>query len=112
IINIGIEGTMLAGAFFGWAAAYLIGSVAAGMLVAVGAALVTNALLAVLIVNLAVNQVVAGTALDILAAGLTGVFYRRMFGITGVAYTVTPIPQIKLGLLARIPLIGPGLFEQ
>jgi general nucleoside transport system permease protein len=112
IINIGIEGAMLAGAFFGWAAAYLSGSVAAGMLAAVGAALVTNALLAVLIVNLAVNQVVAGTALNILAAGLTGVFYRRMFGITGVAYTVTTIPQIKLGLLARIPLIGPGLFEQ
>ena len=49
-----------------------------------------NAVLAALVVNLAVNQVVAGAALDILAAGLTGVFYRRLFGITGKAFTVVP----------------------
>lgn len=112
VLNIGIEGAMLAGAFFGLAATYFSGSLAAGLLAAVGAAVAINALLAVLVVNLAVNQVVAGTALDILAAGLTGVFNRRLFGITGKAYTVTPIPQIALGPLARIPLIGPVLFGQ
>ena len=112
VLNIGIEGAMLAGAFFGLAAAYFSGSLAAGLLAAVGAAVVINALLAMLIVNLAVNQVVAGTALDILAAGLTGVFNRRLFGLTGTVHTVAPIPQIGLGPLARIPLIGPSLFGQ
>ena len=63
-------------------------------------------------VNLAVNQVVAGTAIDILALGLTGVFYRRIFGLTGSAYTITPMRTIALGPLARIPLIGPALFNQ
>ena len=111
IINIGIEGAMLAGAFFGWAATYFSSSLAAGLMAAVAAAAATNALLAVLIVNLAVNQVVAGTALDILAAGLTGVLYRRLFGITAKAYTVAPLPQITLGAAARIPLIGPALFK-
>jgi general nucleoside transport system permease protein len=112
VLNIGIEGAMLVGAFFGLSAAYFSGSLALGMLVAITAAVAINALLATLVINLAVNQVVAGTALDILAAGLTGVFYRRMFGITGKAFTIAPIPQIRLGPLARIPLIGHAFFEQ
>src|SRR5438105_5187968 len=80
ILNIGIEGAMLVGAFFGLSATYFSDSLALGLLAAIAAAVATNALLAALVVNLAVNQVVAGTALDILAAGMTGVFYRRMFG--------------------------------
>jgi ABC-type uncharacterized transport system permease subunit len=112
VLNIGIEGAMLAAAFFGLAAAYFSSSLVLGLLAAVAAAVTMNALLAALVVNLAVNQVVAGTALDILAAGLTGIFYRRLFGITGKAFTVAPIPPLSLGPLARIPIIGPALFEQ
>ncbi len=112
VLNIGIEGAMLTGAFFGLAAAYFSGSLMLALIAAVAAAVAMNVLLAALIVNLAVNQVVAGTALDILAAGLTGVFYRRLFGITGKAFTVVPIPPLSLGPIARIPIIGPALFEQ
>src|SRR6266571_4626468 len=106
VLNIGIEGSMLTGAFFGLAAAYFSGSLALGLLAAVGAAVALNALLALLVVNLAVNQVVAGTALDILALGVTGVFYRRFFGITGAAFTITPIQPLRMGALANIPIIG------
>ena len=112
VLNIGIEGAMLAGAFFGLATAYFSGSLALALIAAIAAAVTMNAVLAGLVVNLAVNQVVAGTALDILAAGLTGVFYRRLFGITGKAFTVTPIPAISLGPIAQIPIIGPVFFEQ
>jgi general nucleoside transport system permease protein len=112
ILNIGIEGAMLAGAFFGLAAAYFSGNLALGLLCAVGAGVALNALFAALVINLAVNQVVAGTALDILALGLTGVFYRRLFGVTGKAFTVTPVAPLALGPLARIPLLGPALFDQ
>lgn len=112
IINIGIEGAMLTAAFFGLAAAYFSGSFALGMLAAVGAAVAMNAMLAVLVVSLAVNQVVAGTALDILAVGLTGVFYRRMFGITGKAFMVRSMPCLALGPLADIPIVGKPLFDQ
>jgi len=112
VLNIGIEGAMLAGAFFGLAAAYFSGSLVLGLIAAIAAAVTMNALLAALVVNLAVNQVVAGTALDILAAGLTGVFYRRLFGITGRAFTVAPIPPISLGRISQIHIIGPALFGQ
>ena len=90
IINIGIEGAMLAGAFFALSGVYFTGSIAVGLLCGMAAAIAINAMLGALVINLAVNQVVAGTALDILAAGITGVFYRRFFGITGKAFIVTP----------------------
>jgi general nucleoside transport system permease protein len=112
VLNIGIEGAILAGAFFGFAATYFSGNIALGLIAACAAAVAMNALLAVLVVNLAVNQVVAGTAIDILALGLTGVFYRQFFGMTGRALTITPMPSIALGPLARIPAIGAVFFRQ
>jgi general nucleoside transport system permease protein len=112
VLNIGIEGSMLSGAFFALAAAYFSGSLILGLLAGIAAATALNALLAILVINLAVSQVVAGTALDIFALGLTGVMYRRLFGITGAAFTVTPLRPIALGPLARLPVIGPALFDQ
>jgi len=112
VLNIGIEGSMLSGAFFALAAAYFSGSLILGLLAGIAAAIALNALLAILVINLAVSQVVAGTALDIFALGLTGVMYRRLFGITGAAFTVTPLRPIALGPLARLPVIGPALFDQ
>jgi ABC-type uncharacterized transport system permease subunit len=112
VLNIGIEGAMLAGAFCGLSAAYFSGSIALGLLAACAAAVALNALLALLVVNFAVNQVVSGTAIDILALGLTGVFYRQFFGQTGSAFTIAPMPPLALGPLARIPIVGRALFDQ
>ncbi len=112
IINVGIEGIMLTGAFAAMAVAYMTGSIIAGLCSAALAAVAMSAVFAVLAVNLAVNQVVAGTALDIFALGLTGVFYRRIFGITGQALIVRTLKRVQLGWLARIPVIGSALFDQ
>lgn len=112
VINIGIEGAMLTGAFAAIAAAHAGGGALAAVAAAVAAGVAINALFALVVVNLAANQVVAGTAIDLLALGVTGVLYQRMFGATGRAFTVAPMPPIALGPLARIPLIGPALFDQ
>ena len=112
IINVGIEGAMLAGAFFALAATYFSGSIALGLAAGIAAAIAIDAIFAALVVNLAANQVVTGTALNILALGITGVFYREMFGETGKAFMVTPVAKIPLGPLARIPVLGPVLFDQ
>jgi ABC-type uncharacterized transport system permease subunit len=111
ILNIGIEGVMLTGACAAMASAYASGSIAIGLACAILAALLMSAIFAVLAVNLAVNQVVAGTALDIFALGVTGVFYRRTFGVTGQALTVRTLPPVFQGWLARVPLIG-AIFSQ
>ena len=112
IINVGIEGAMLAGAFFALAATYFSGSIALGLGAGMLAAVAIDAIFAMLVVNLAANQVVTGTALNILALGVTGVFYRKLFGETGKAFMVTPVAKIALGPLARIPILGPVLFDQ
>jgi general nucleoside transport system permease protein len=111
IVNIGIEGAMLSGAFFALAGAYFSGSIVLGLACGIAAGVAINAIFAALVVNLSVNQVVAGTALSILSLGITGVFYRRMFGVTGKAFMVRSVPTIPLGPLARIPLLGPVLFN-
>ena len=111
VINIGIEGAMLSGAFFALAAAYFSGSVLAGLAAGAAAGVAVNAILAALVVNLAASQVVTGTALDILAVGLTGVLYRRFFGVTGQAIIVKPLAPIALEPLAKIPILGPALFN-
>ena len=111
VINIGIEGAMLSGAFAALTIAYFSGSTSLGLAGAIVAGVAINAIFAVLVVNLAVNQVVTGTAVSILALGLTGVFYRKLFGVTGKAFMVAPIAKIPLGPLARIPLLGPVLFD-
>ena len=112
VLNVGIEGAMLAGAFFGFAVGWRSGSIMLGLLAASAAGVALNSVLAALIVNFAVNQVVAGTALDILSLGLTGIAYRRIFGITGQAFTITPLAPIALGPLVRVPHVGPALFDQ
>jgi simple sugar transport system permease protein len=112
VLNIGIEGAMLAGAFFGLAAAYFTGSAALGLAAAAAAGITFHAVFALLAVNLAVNQVVAGAALNILALGVTGVMYRSLFGVTGKAFIVEPLGTIRLGPLADLPLLGPALFDQ
>jgi simple sugar transport system permease protein len=112
VLNVGIEGAMLMGAFFAMAAAWISGSMMAGLLCGIGAAVALNALFAVMVVNFAVNQVVAGTALDILAMGLTGVCYRRIFGVTGSALTIRTIPRLPLGPLAHIPIAGRLIFDR
>ena len=111
IINVGIEGAMLCGAFFALTVAYFSGSTVLGLGAGVAAGLAINAILAVLVINLAVNQVVAGTALDIFALGVTGVFYRRFFGITGKAFIAKLIPRLRFGRLTAIPILGGALFN-
>jgi general nucleoside transport system permease protein len=112
IINIGIEGAMLTGAFGAMAAAYFSGSLALGLCCGALGAIVMSAVFALLAVNLAVNQVVAGTALDVFALGVTGVFYRRIFGVTGKALTVRTLQPVGIRWLSGIPVVGRALFEQ
>lgn len=97
ILNIGVEGLMLIGAFAGFLACWSTGSPVVGMLAAAAAALLLGGVLALWIVVLDADQVVAGAALNILALGVTGVAYRAVFGVTGAALTVPTFEPLALG---------------
>lgn len=105
VINIGIEGQMLLGAFVG----FLVNVWTGNLFVAVSAALLTGAvmglLLAYMSVTLKMDQIIGGTVINILALGLTGYFYQ--VGLT----TEGKLQPIALGPLADIPVVGPALFN-
>lgn len=105
VINIGIEGQMLLAAFIG----FLVNVWTGNLLVAVTAGVLTGALLGALLafmsVTLMIDQIIGGTVINILALGLTGYFY------TSGLVTEGKLAPIALGPLAKIPLVGPVLFD-
>jgi len=112
VINIGLEGMVLTGAFAAMAATYFTGTPALGLLAAWGAGAVLALLFAYVVVARNGNQVVVGTALNLLAVGVTGVAYRAIFGVTGAALTVSGFASLPVPLLVDLPIVGPAFFAQ
>jgi len=70
------------------------------------------ALFAYVVVVHSANQVVVGTALNLLAIGATGVAYRAWFGVTGTALTVAGFAPLTVPGLVSLPIVGAPLFAQ
>jgi simple sugar transport system permease protein len=111
VINVAIEGQMLAGA---WTAA-LVGSlvgITAGVLAGAFAGALLGAMLAVFAIRYLVNQVVLGVVLNVFAAGLTGFFYDVFMQPHTDTLNSTPLMEPhKIPLLGDIPVIGPLFFD-
>lgn len=111
VINIGIEGMMLTGAFL----SALIGSIASSTWVGLLAALLGGAvmalLLAVMAIRYKVDQIVAGTAINILATGLTSYFSSRYLQRNTTLNSPPTFSPVSIPLLSRIPVLGPALFD-
>ena len=111
VINIGLEGIVLAGAFGAFVGATyggIAGGFAVSMLFGVGLALV----FAVFTVWVKADQIITGTAITLLAVGLTGTVYRAIYGAAGAALSIATLADKTVLGLASIPLIGPGFFDQ
>jgi ABC-type uncharacterized transport system permease subunit len=107
-----IEGIFLMGAWGGFVGAYLSGSLALGILLAVVLGTAMAALYAVVTVTMKQQQVVTGTALNILAAGVCAFFQRVLFGIPTTPLQIDTLPKLAIPLLSRIPVLGPIFFTQ
>ncbi len=110
IINIAIEGMMLAGAFTAVACASIFDSLWMGVL---GASLVGGlmaALHAWLSIRYKVDQIISGTVINILASGGTRFLNLRLLEPAGLS-TPGSFALLRIPLLADIPIIGPILFE-
>jgi len=106
VINIGLEGMVLVGAFFGiWAAAWS-GSWAIGL----GFAMLAGGLLALMhafaSIHLRADQIVSGTAVNLLAIGITGYLFRDIYGPQGTPSNIDRIPDVHLSFLRDVPLVG------
>ncbi|MGV8049165.1 MAG: ABC transporter permease [Anaerolineaceae bacterium] len=105
IVNIGIEGQMLLSAFTAYMTNVWTGNLFLAVLVGALTGALMGLLLAFMSVNLKLNQIIGGTVINILATGITGFYYQ--VGMT----THGKLSSIPLGPLAKIPLIGPVLFD-
>jgi len=110
VVNIALEGIMLIGAFVGYAAAFATHNLWLGVLGAILAGMLIAALHAVLSINFLVDQIVSGTVINILAVGITGVFYRNFIESQNTAGPGT-LPQWNIPLLSQIPVLGPIVFQ-
>jgi len=116
VINIGIEGMMLIGALFGMMGSFYTAELPflapwSGLLLAGLSGLVTAALFAFFAIKLRGDQVVIGTAITLLALGLTEVVYQRLFGKTGSSHSIEDFKQFDVPLLSQIPFLGEALFS-
>ncbi|HAE91982.1 MAG TPA: ABC transporter permease [Tissierella sp.] len=112
VVNIGLEGIMLVGAFAGVVGSYFTGSYWIGALVAIVSGIFISAIFALITVKIKINQIVSGVAINLLAVGLTSFFYRALFGITTVPITVKAFEPINIPILSNIPIIGEIFFKQ
>jgi len=112
ILNLGVEGIMLTGAFVGFLVANQTGSIPLALLAAMIAGGVMSLIMAFMAATLKVNQVVTGLALNLLASGITFYWYRVAFTGVSVTPTIEIMKVVKIPFLSNIPVIGEVLFSQ
>jgi general nucleoside transport system permease protein len=110
VVNIGLEGMMLMGAFFGVYGADRTGSWVGGILIGMAAGAAMALVHAFFSIHLRSDQIVSGTAINFLALGITGYIYIDTYGNEGTPGDLPQVPDVNLGWLGSIPPKGLGNF--
>lgn len=114
VLNLGLEGAMISGTFFGFVATFFSGNGAIGVAIALLAGALIGLLIAFLTVSLGVDQMIAGLVVTLLFTAATSFLLRVLFYVPGreVYPTVNAVGKVSIPLLSDIPILGPALFEQ
>ncbi len=104
VFNIGIEGQMLFAAFVGFMAASYSGSLLIGFAAGLAGAVLLGLFLAWAAVTLKMDQIIAGTVINIFALGVTSFYYVQ-------GRTMPPVPEWSVPLLSDLPIVGSAVFE-
>lgn len=113
VVNIAIEGQLLAGAFLSAVVASLTDSLYLGLLAAPLAGLLVAVLLAVFTIRYLVDQIIVGVVLNVLVIGLTSFLYSRLLSPNQDSWNAPgTFSRIKIPVLGDIPVLGPVLFDQ
>jgi general nucleoside transport system permease protein len=111
VVNIGLEGMMLMGAFFGIWGAEITGSWIAGLLIGMIAGALLALIHAVFSVTLRADQIVSGFSLNLLALGITGFLFIDTYGTQGTPDNISRVPDVHLPGIESIPFVG-DIFGQ
>lgn len=112
VLNLGIEGIMVIGAFAGWLTVYQGGGLWAGVGVALLAGMGFGLLHAVLTVPFGLSQHVVGLGITLLATSVSYFSYRLALPEVTSPPKIAPFQILEIPLLSKLPLIGPALFAQ
>ena len=113
VINIAIEGQLLAGAFASGVIASLLNSNWWGLLFAPIAGALISFLLAVFAIKYGIDQVVLGFVLNVLVIGITSFLYKKLLIPYQTEWnSATAFAPIEIPLLSKIPVLGPIFFAQ
>ncbi|HEV8237408.1 MAG TPA: ABC transporter permease [Gemmatimonadaceae bacterium] len=111
LINIGLEGVILGGAF-----GALVGATHGGTILGFTAAAATGVLVmlvfAAATLGMGADQIITGTAITLLSLGATGTLYRTLYGAGGPALPIAAGTTLPIPVLSRLPVIGTALFAQ
>ncbi len=111
IVNLALEGIMLTGAFCGYVGAVSTGSAWLGALAGMAGGLAMAMILGVLAISVKANQTVAGVGINITAVGITSYLLNILYGYGKRPTEVAFFHNIRIPVLADIPLLGPALFD-
>jgi ABC-type uncharacterized transport system permease subunit len=106
VINVGLEGQMLMGCFWGVYGADLLHSWVWGILVGMVAGGALGLVHAFFSVNLRANQIVSGFGINFLALGITGYFLEYHYGPNGTPLTIPMVPNVKIPLIQHVGFFG------
>lgn len=112
LLNIGLEGQMLAGSFFAFLTVYFGGGLWLGIIAAMAAGGLLGLVFSYLTVSRLTNQIVVGAAMNMFALGITGFIYRAAVGVTGTTNSIPQFDTIAVPVLSHIPVLGRILFQQ
>jgi ABC-type uncharacterized transport system permease subunit len=111
VVNIGLEGMMLMGAFFGAYGADRTGSWVGGLFIGVLSGALLAVVHAIFSIHLRADQIVSGTAVNFLALGITGYLYNQHYGNNGTPNDLPAVPDVNLAFLSHSPGIGNFLYD-
>jgi ABC-type uncharacterized transport system permease subunit len=111
VINVGLEGMMLMGAFFGILGADVFGSWFLGVLLGIAAGGVLAFVHAVFSIALRADQVVSGVAVNFLAAGITGYMFVAHYGDQGTPGEIPSVPDVNLPVIKDAGFVGEAIGQ-
>ncbi|WP_263120787.1 ABC transporter permease [Cellulomonas fimi] len=113
IINIAIEGQLLAGAFLAAVVGTLTQSAYLGLIAAPIAGALVSALLVAFAVKYVVDQIIVGVVLNVLVVGITSYLFSTVLKVNASTLNTPPrLPTLPIPVLSEIPVLGPVLFRQ
>ena len=109
VVNIGLEGMMLMGAFWGVYGADKGGTWVVGLAVAMGVGGLVALIYAYFAIHLRADQIVGGTAVNFLALGITGYFFFQLYNGNYIPDGVSTIPNVNIPWIGGQHFLGPAI---